>query len=50
MKIERNTNCSNQSYNFARPLGPTASGITRTTRVIPSTSKSATGIKAYSVK
>lgn len=50
MRIERNTNCSNQSYNFTRPLGPTASGITRITRVIPSTSKSANGTKAYSIK
>lgn len=50
MRITSGVKNSTSSYDFARSLGPTASGVMRTTKVVPSYSRSANGTKAFSIK
>ena len=38
------------SIRFVKPMGAFASGIVRSARVVPSTTKSASGTKAFSMK
>ena len=51
MRIGNNiVGSTKQSYDFARPMGPTASGVMRTTKVVLSGSNYAYGTKAYSIE